>query len=251
MSIFEEAMQVAVQLPLAERERLARALGLNVHTKGAGKTLNMNQFVARPDASRDPSQSQAWRQAETGHAVLDTQSTQPDDASQMSGPQALFAIWKASAPDMSTHAAAPNASSSDTSSSATASSLAGGAPVILHTDVCVALAQGNEDALRFFTSPNVEIRLATATYLALLGASQDETQRARVARFVSPYAVLSLGPMASSRAVELMNAHALENGMNPLDALIAATALAHEIPLLALETQPFQSVAELNVLRPF
>lgn len=250
MSIFEEAMQIAVQLPLAERERLGRALGLNVHTKGAGKTLNMNQFVARPDPSRDPSQSQAWRQAETGHAVLDTRAQTPD-ASQMSGPQALFKLWKEDEADMSTHAPTSSAVSDATSNGATASSLSQGAPVILHTDVCVALAQGSEDALRFFEAPSVEIRLATATYLALLGAAQDEGQRARLERFVAPYAVLSLGPMASSRAVELMKSHALENNMNPLDALIAATALAHEIPLLAIETRPFQSVAELNVLRPY
>jgi predicted nucleic acid-binding protein len=73
----------------------------------------------------------------------------------------------------------------------------------------------------------------------------------RMSHFVQPYAVLSLGPMASSRSVELMMANAISTGLNPLDALIAATALAHEIPLVAIDPRPFLNIAELSVLRPY
>ena len=63
MSLFEDVMALAVQLPMEERERLARALGIIVHPPSGGRTLPLNQFVARPDPV-------AWRKAETGHAVL-------------------------------------------------------------------------------------------------------------------------------------------------------------------------------------
>ena len=99
--------------------------------------------------------------------------------------------------------------------------------------------------------PGVEIRLATATYLSLLGAAENEDQMARLRRFVQPFAVLSLGPMASSRSVELMLAHTLDSGLSPLDALIAATTLAHDIPLVACHPAPFAAIAGLQVVRPY
>ena len=64
MSLFEDVMALAVQMPQAERERLAQALG----AAGAGRasqSLPLQQFVPRPDPV-------AWRKAETGHAVLNT-----------------------------------------------------------------------------------------------------------------------------------------------------------------------------------
>lgn len=254
MSLFEDAMSVAVQLPMTERERLARALGLNVHTRGAGKTLPLNQFVAMPqtvtpqnllpqapqDESQRRAQGEAWRRAETGHAVVDTgQSAVAPAAEIVDGPRALLGLF-------------PNAASTrDAESEAlpAASELSKGGAALVHSSVCFALAAGDEDALRFFEAAPIEARFATATYLSLLGVARNESDLARVQRFVAPYAVLSLGPMASSRAVELMIAGA-PHGLEALDALIAATALAHEIPLVTLHAAPFAAVRDLKLVQP-
>ncbi len=236
MSLFEDAMQVAVQLPLAERERLARALGLNVHTKSPGKTLSLNAFVSSP--SQDPNQSAQWRQRETGHAVVDTgQSVQQD------GPRALFGLFNTENQIEYSNGRATSAT--------TVSSLPAGTPTVVHVDVAWALATGNEQALTFFEQPNVEIRLATATYLALLEGAQNANQIAQVQSFVRPYAVLSLGPMASSRAVELMTSPTRHERFTLVDALSSATALAHEIPIVTLDAERFAGIAELRVVRPF
>jgi predicted nucleic acid-binding protein len=238
MSIFEDAMQVAVQLPLAERERLARALGLNVHTKSPGKTLPLNAFVASP--SQDPNQSAQWRQRETGHAIVDTgQSVQQD------GPRALFGLFNTENQIEYSNERATSANAT------TVSSLPAGTPTVVHVDVAWALANGNEQALAFFEQPNVEIRLATATYLALLEGAQNANQIAQVQSFVRPYAVLSLGPMASSRAVELMTSPTRHERFTLVDALSSATALAHEIPIVTLDAERFAGIAELRAVRPF
>jgi len=123
-----------------------------------------------------------------------------------------------------------------------------GRPALVHTDLCVALARGVPEAVAFFQSPPVEIRLSTATYLQLLALARTPEEQARIRRFVSAFPVLSLGPMASSRAVELVQAHALSAGLSPLDALIAATALAHEIPLVVRDPRPFAEIADLEVM---
>lgn len=124
-------------------------------------------------------------------------------------------------------------------------------PSLVHTDLCLDLARGVPEALAFFQAPPIEIRLSTVTYLELLALARNPEEQARVRRFVAPYPVLSLGPMASSRAVELVQAHHLTTGLSPLDALIAATALAHEIPLYARDPRPFAEIPDLAVVTPY
>ena len=246
MSLFEDAMQIAVQLPLAERERLGRALGLSVHTKTPGKTLPtgtlpLNAFVASP--STDPAQSAQWRARETGHAVVDTGSDAGSNNGDIEivteGPRILFGLLSED-----NHIEYSNGAP-------LASTLPAGTPTVVHVDACWSLATGSEQALSFFETPNVEIRLATATYLALLESADDQTEIARVQSFVRPYAVLSLGPMASSRAVELMTSEHRHERFTLVDALSCATALAHEIPLVTLDAERFTWIDELKVVRPF
>jgi tRNA(fMet)-specific endonuclease VapC len=124
-------------------------------------------------------------------------------------------------------------------------------PALIATDLCVELARGMPEAVAFFQKPPVEIRLATATYLELLSLARDAGEQRRLRRFVAPYAVLSLGPMASSRAVELLLEHQLTDGLQPLQALVAATALAHEIPLYTRDPTPFRSIPDLEVVTPY
>ena len=242
MSLFEDAMQIAVQLPLAERERLGRALGLSVHTKTPGKTLPtgtlpLNAFVSSP--STDPAQSASWRARETGHAVVDTGSDADEIEIITEGPRILFGLLSED-----NHIEYSNGAP-------LASTLPAGTPTVVHVDACWSLATGNAQALAFFETPNVEIRLATATYLALLESAESVEEIARVQGFVRPYAVLSLGPMASSRAVELMTSEHRHERFTLVDALSCATALAHEIPVVTLDAERFSWIDELKIARPF
>lgn len=124
-------------------------------------------------------------------------------------------------------------------------------PAVVATDVCVDLAMGLPEAVEFFRNPPVDIRLATATYLELLAGARSPEEQRRIKRFVQGYAVLSLGPMASSRAVELMLEAGLKDGLQPLQALAAATALAHEIPLVTTDSAPYRSIADLDLIAPY
>jgi predicted nucleic acid-binding protein len=124
-------------------------------------------------------------------------------------------------------------------------------PAIVATDVCFDLALGVPAAVELFRRPPVEIRLATATYLELLQSARSPEEQRRLKRFVQGYVVLSLGPMASSKAVELLLQHALADGMTALQALTAATALAHEIPLITRSPEVYRNVEGLEVVEPY
>lgn len=122
---------------------------------------------------------------------------------------------------------------------------------VVATDVCFDLALGVPEAVAFFQTPPVEIRLATATYLELLQAARSPEELRRLKRFAQGYPVLSLGPMASSAAVQLLLTHSLPDGLGALSALVAATALAHEIPLVTRNPDPYRNIAGLELLRPY
>ncbi len=215
---------MAVRLPQSERERLGRALGLRLEAP-----KNLFPMAKAPDLSQtDPA---AWKARERGHAVLNT--PQP---SGLSGADALRGMWAHL--QMSDFA-------EDLETSETVSALPMGTPVLVHTGVVLDLALGGDATRAFWARPNVEIRLATPTYLSILEGCEDESQRTRVSEFVVPFAVLSLGPMASNRAVQLMIGS--DGELSALDALVAATALAHEIPLVTRTPRVFASVADLQL----
>ncbi|MEO6908281.1 MAG: PIN domain-containing protein [Abditibacteriaceae bacterium] len=229
MSLFEEAMSIAVQLPHDQRERLAKALGVEIN-QPRKSTLPMANANARPDPI-------AWRKAETGHAVLATDVHLRDEEIP-SGAAAIQGIWSADAAEIL---------SISTFTAPSVKTLPTGSPVVVHHDINIALACGDTEITSFYQNPNVEVRLATAGYLQLLSLCKSASEQQRVRRFVQPFAVLSLGPMASSRAVELMLEHAVQTGMQPLDALTAATAIAHEIPLVTHSANRFVDIADLKV----
>jgi len=124
-------------------------------------------------------------------------------------------------------------------------------PAVVATDVCFDLALGVLEAVEFFQRPPVDIRLATATYLELLQGARSPEEQRRIKRFVQPFAVLSLGPMASSNAVQLLLQHSLPDGLTALQALTAATALAHEIPLVTRNVTAYRNIAGLQIAEPY
>ena len=227
MSLYEDAVATAVKLPLAERERLAQALGLKLAPRA---TLQM----AMPSAGRPDAKS--WREAERGHAVLDVGATNAKP-----GPDAIRGMWA----DLALETA--NSLADEDANPDTVAGLPAGSPVVVHTSVVTALALDLAPTRAFWQSPPVEVRLATATYLYLLEGCIDASQRARVKAFVQPFAVLSLGPMASTRAAQLMLDHG-DAGLSALDALVAATAIAHEIPLATRTPGPFRGIEDLQVV---
>ncbi len=224
MSLFEDVMSLAVQLPRDERERLGKALGLKLEAP-----KNLFPMAKAPDLSlTDPA---AWKARERGHAVLNTPQAQG-----ATGADAIRGMWS--------HLELVDFAE-DSQLTETVSQLPPGTPVVVHTSVALDLALGGEATHAFWAKPPVEVRLATPTYLSLLEGCEDEAQRQRVQEFVAPYAVLSLGPMASNRAVQLILTG--DGELSALDALIAATALAHEIPLVTRTPRAFQNIAGLEL----
>ena len=61
---------------------------------------------------------------------------------------------------------------------------------------------------------------------------------------------LSLDIPISTRFVQLMESYSLSHNLNLPDALIAATALSHDVQLYTLNLKDFRFISGLNLYRP-
>ena len=94
-------------------------------------------------------------------------------------------------------------------------------------------------------------RISTITYLELAQGcrSKDELQRIKRELVVQHAQVLPLTTATSELAMTLIDAHALADGLQLADALIAATALEHNLVLLTGNTRHFLAIDALKLAR--
>ena len=122
--------------------------------------------------------------------------------------------------------------------------------ILIDSDVLIWLTRGHAGAKTRLMQIN-PWRISTITYLELAQGcrSKDELQRAKRGLAVQQTQILPLIPAISERAMNLIDAHALADGLQLADALIAATALEHGLTLLTGNTRHFAAVEALKVER--
>ncbi|HJW81232.1 MAG TPA: type II toxin-antitoxin system VapC family toxin [Acidiferrobacterales bacterium] len=122
--------------------------------------------------------------------------------------------------------------------------------ILIDSDVLIWLTRGHVGAKTRLMQIN-PWRISTITYLELAQGcrSKEELQRAKRGLAVQQTQVLPLTPAISERAMALIDAHALADGLQLADALIAATALEHGLMLLTGNTKHFAAVEALKVER--
>ncbi len=122
--------------------------------------------------------------------------------------------------------------------------------ILIDSDVLIWLTRGHvgAEARLAQTSP---WQISTITYLELAQGCRSKVELQRVKRGLSvkQTKILPLTPAISERAMTLIDAHALADGLQLADALIAATALEHGLTLLTGNTRHFAAVEALKIER--
>jgi predicted nucleic acid-binding protein len=93
------------------------------------------------------------------------------------------------------------------------------------------------------------LTLSAVTYLELLQSMRNKADLLAVRKMLQHRAatLLPVSEAITQRAIELMEAHTLSHGLPMCDALIAATALDHELPVLTGNVKHFLAVRGLKV----
>lgn len=122
--------------------------------------------------------------------------------------------------------------------------------ILIDSDVLIWLTRGHPGAMTRLMQIK-PWRISTITYLEIAQGcrSKDELQRAKRGLAVQEAQILHLTPTISERAMALIDAHALGDGLQLADALIAATALEHDLTLLTGNTKHFAALETLKIER--
>ncbi len=120
--------------------------------------------------------------------------------------------------------------------------------MLIDTDVLVLHTRGNLAAAQRLNSLQ-QWQISIVTYMELAQGCSDKPNLARLKKGLAARNVVTLQitPAISQRAADLVDALALSHGMRLADALIAATAIEHNVPLLTGNFKHFSPVDELTV----
>lgn len=122
--------------------------------------------------------------------------------------------------------------------------------ILIDSDVLIWLTRGHIGA-KFRLAQINPWRISTITYIELAQGcrSKDELQRVKRGLAAEQTQILPLTAKISERAMALIDAHTLGDGLQLADALIAATALEQKLTLLTGNTKHFAAITHLKTER--
>ena len=123
-------------------------------------------------------------------------------------------------------------------------------PVILvDTDILVDVLRGDGNALERIDREGAGgLSVSEVTQMELIVGCRDTRELALLTRFLDRFKTVHLTAQASARAVGLVTEYRLSHGLRMPDALIAATALDGNLPLLSKNQKDYRFIAGLRLL---
>ena len=122
--------------------------------------------------------------------------------------------------------------------------------MLIDSDVLVWLTRGHPGAAaRLVREPVWHISAVTYIELAQGCRNQAELERLKQGLSARDTRIVPVNEAISERAMRLIDLHALGDGLQLGDALIAATALEHGLPLLTANVKHFKSIGGLSIER--
>lgn len=123
--------------------------------------------------------------------------------------------------------------------------------MLFDTDVLIWALRGNRHAARIIDESEAR-EVSVVNYMELLQGARDKREIGLIRSFLSDvgFTVLPLSGNIGHRAAVYVEEYALRSGLRMADALIAATAVEAQHPLVSANAKHFRPISELK-LKPF
>jgi len=120
--------------------------------------------------------------------------------------------------------------------------------MLIDSDVLVWLTRGHAGAAERLRQVN-PWRISAVTYIELAQGCRNKAELERLKKGLAQRGtqIIAITQAISERAMQLIDQYTLSAGLQLGDALIAATALEHRLPLLTGNSKHFTPIAELTV----
>jgi hypothetical protein len=125
--------------------------------------------------------------------------------------------------------------------------------MLFDTDVLIWAIRGNPKAARAIDRADIR-HVSVVNYMELLQGARDKREMRLLRSFFNDlgFITLPLSENIGHRAAVYLEEYTLRAGLCMADALVAATAVAHQLPLLTGNVKHYRAISELvvNVFRP-
>ncbi|HET7087631.1 MAG TPA: type II toxin-antitoxin system VapC family toxin [Anaerolineae bacterium] len=129
-------------------------------------------------------------------------------------------------------------------------------PVLVDTDVLIDAGRGVRDAVTCLDQieQRASLAIGAISQMELLIGCRSRAELRSLERFLLRFQILKLDERVSDVAVDLLRRYRLSHGLLIADALIAATAVALDLPFVTKNQRDYQFITGLRLLaypRPF
>ena len=124
--------------------------------------------------------------------------------------------------------------------------------VLIDTDILIDAGRGNIEAIARLLDIETAFVLAISviTKMEMIAGCRDKGELALLNMFLRRYATICIDEQVSETALNLFTQFRLSHNLHIPDALIAATAIANDMPLLSKNQKDFRFINQLRLL-PF
>jgi len=120
--------------------------------------------------------------------------------------------------------------------------------MLFDTDVLIFVQRGNDKAAQWVEDAT-ERSISIQTYMELLQGAKNKEQHFIIKQFLRDFAfeTIPLSENIGHRAAIYVEEYALGHAVRAADAIIAATAVEHGIPLVSANAKHFKIIKELDL----
>jgi predicted nucleic acid-binding protein len=122
--------------------------------------------------------------------------------------------------------------------------------LLVDTDILIDVARGIPAAINCLESKaqNSTLAISVITQMELTVGCRNKSELQNLKQFLRNYRIVKLNESISDKTIELINNYRLSHGLLIPDALIAATAIVINVPLLSKNQRDYRFISELTLL---
>ncbi|MBE9048319.1 type II toxin-antitoxin system VapC family toxin [Pleurocapsales cyanobacterium LEGE 10410] len=122
--------------------------------------------------------------------------------------------------------------------------------LLVDTDILIDVANNISTAIDRLQleARTLSLAISVITQMELIVGCRNKTELQHLKKFLQDYELFAINESVSIQAIELVETYRLSHGLLIPDALIAATAITWNIPLLSKNQKDYRFIPELNLL---
>lgn len=118
--------------------------------------------------------------------------------------------------------------------------------ILIDTSILVDVLRGRRTFSILSTQKGM---ISPIVYMELIQGAHDKTEASKIQKLLKLYPVIHFNQDISELSISLMNMYAKSHGLKIPDAIIAATSLHLNYPLITLNQRDFRFIEDLHLVQ--